>query len=76
MPFCQSHPGPCEREGVVVGDEAPLGGVAQVIGHGVKVDGVQVRVLGEEGREKDEEVRMEVKAEVEQLREERSSWMV
>ena len=30
----------CERESVVVGDEAPLGGVAQVIGHGVKVIGV------------------------------------
>ena len=56
----------CEREEVVVGDEAPLGGVAQVIGHGVKVDGVQVRVLGEEGREKDEEVRVEVKGEVEE----------
>ena len=26
----------CEREGVVVSDEAPLGGVAQVIGHGVR----------------------------------------
>ena len=62
----------CEREGVVVGDEAPLGGVAQVIGHGVKIVGVH----GEEGREKDEEVRVEVKGEVEQLREKRSSWMV
>ena len=55
----------CEREGVVVGDEAPLGGVAQVISHGVKVVGVH----GEEGKEKDEEVRVEVKGEVEQLRE-------
>ena len=57
-----------EREGVVVGDEAPLGGVAQVIGHGVKVVGVH----GEEGKEKDEEVRVEVKGEVEQLREKRT----
>ena len=66
----------CEREGVVVGDEAPLDGVAQVIGHGVKVIGVEVGVHGEEGREKDEEVQVEVKGEVEQLREKRSSWMV
>ena len=62
----------CEWEGVVVGDEAPLGGVAQVVSHGVKVVGVH----GEEGQEKDEEVRIEVKGEVEQLREKRSSWMV
>ena len=34
----------CEREGIVVGDEAPVGGVAQVIGHGVKVIGVEVGV--------------------------------
>ena len=44
----------CEREGLVVGDEAPVGGVAQVIGHGVQVVevGVQVRVHeeGEKGR--------------------------
>ena len=40
----------CEREGIVVGDEAPVGGVAQVIGHGVKVIGVEVGVHGEEGR--------------------------
>ena len=62
----------CEREGVVVGDEAPLSGVAQVVSHGVKVVGAH----GEEGREKDEEVRVEAKGEVEQLREKRSSWMV
>ena len=66
----------CEREDVVVGDEAPLGGVAQVVSHGVKVVGVGVEVHGEEGKEKDEEVRVEVKGEVEQLREKRSSWMV
>ena len=47
----------CEREGIVGGDEAPVGGVAQVISHGVKVIGVEVGVHGEEGKEKDEEVR-------------------
>ena len=62
----------CEREGIVGGDEAPVGGVAQVVGHGDKVVGVH----GEEGQEKDEEVRGEVKGEVEQLREKRISWMV
>ena len=62
----------CEREGIVGDDEAPVGGVAQVVSHGVKVVGVH----GEEGKEKDEEVREEVKGEVEQLREKRSSWMV
>ena len=46
----------CEGVGVVVGVEAPLGGVAQVIFHGVQVVevGVQVRVhqdrrVGEDG---------------------------
>ena len=62
----------CEREGVVRGDEGPVGGVAQVVSHGVKVVGVH----REEGQEKDEEVRGEVKGEVEQLREKRSLWMV
>ena len=62
----------CEREGIVGGDEGPVGGVAQVVSHGVKVVGVH----GEEGQEKDDEVRREVKGEVEQLREKRSSWMV
>ena len=64
--------GACEREGIVGGDEGPVGGVAQVVCHGVKVVGVH----GEEGQEKDGEVRGEVKREVEQLREKRSSWMV
>ena len=68
----QPVPKTCEWEGDVVGDEAPVGGVAQVVSHGVKVVGVH----GEEGQEKDEEVRVEVKGEVEQLREKRSSWMV
>ena len=62
----------CGGEGDVVAVVAPLGGVAQVVSHGVKVVGVH----GEEGKEKDEEVRVEVKREVEQLREKRSSWMV
>ena len=61
----------CGLEGIVGGDEAPVGGVAQVVSHGVKVVGVH----GEEGQEKDEEVRVEVKGDVEQLREKRSSWM-
>ena len=43
----------CEGEGDVGGDEGPVGGVAQVVCHGVKVVGVH----GEEGQEKDEEVR-------------------
>ena len=47
----------CEREGIVGGDEGPVGGVAQVVCHGVKVVGVH----GEEGQEEDGEVRREVK---------------
>ena len=66
----------CGREGLVVGDEAPVSEVAQIIGHGVKVIGVEVGLHGEEGREKDVEVRVEVKGEVQQLREKRSSWFV
>ena len=62
----------CEWEGDVVAVVALLGGVAQVVSHGVKVVGVH----GEEGKEKDGEVQVEVKGEVEQLREKRSSWMV
>ena len=61
----------CEWEGDVVAVVAPLGGVAQVVSHGVKVVGVH----GEEGKEKDEEVRVEVNGEVEELREKRSPWM-
>ena len=59
----------CGWEGDVVAVVAPLGGVAQVVSHGVKVVGVH----GEEGKEKDGEVQVEVKGEVEQLREKRSS---
>ena len=54
----------------------PLGGVAQVVSHGVKVVGAKVGVHEEEGKEKDEEVRVKVKGEVEALSEKRSSWMV
>ena len=62
----------CVGEGDVVAVVAPLGGVAQVVSHGVKVVGVHE----EEGKEKDEEVRVEVKGEVEEIREgKRSSWM-
>ena len=52
----------CEWEGDVVAVVAPLGGVTQVVSHGVKVVGVH----GEERKEKDEEVRVEVKGEVEE----------
>ena len=62
----------CGWEGLVVGDEAPLGGVAQVVSHGVKVVGVH----GKEGKEKNREVQVEVKREIEQLRKKRSSRMV
>ena len=61
----------CEWEGDVVAVVALLSGVAQVVSHGVKVVGVH----GEEGQEKDGEVQVEVKGEVEQFREKRSSWM-
>ena len=45
--------------------------VDELVCHGVIV----VRVHGEEGQEKYGEVRREVKGEIEQLREKRSSWM-
>ena len=61
----------CELGGIVGGDEGPIGGVAQVDCHGVKVVGVH----GEEGQVKDGEVQGEVKR-VEQLRDNRASWMV
>ena len=53
----------CERERIVGRDESPVGGVAQVIGHGVKIG---VGVHGEEGQEEDDEVQGEVKGEVEE----------
>ena len=58
----------CEGEGDVVGVVAPLGGVAQVIFQGVQVVevGVQVGVYEEGEKEKDGEVQVEVKGEVEE----------
>ena len=67
----------CEGEGDVVGVEAPLGGVAQVIFHGVQVVevGVQVRVHQDRGVEEDVEGQVEVEREDEEVRENRTSWM-
>ena len=61
----------CEGEGDVVGVEAPLGGVAQVIFHGVQVVevGLQVRVHQDRGVEEDGEGQVEVEREVEEIRE-------
>ena len=58
----------CEGEGDVVGVEAPLGGVAQVIFHGVQVVevGVQVRVHQDRGVEEDGEGQVEVEKEVDE----------
>ena len=58
----------CEGEGDVEGVVAPLGGVAQVIFHGVQVVevGVQVRVHEEGEKEEDGEVQVEVEKEVEE----------
>ena len=52
--------------GDVVGVEAPLGGVAQVIFHGIQVAevGVQVRVHQDRGVEEDVEGQVEVEREV------------
>ena len=57
--------------GDVVGVGAPLGGVAQVILHGVQVVevGVQVRVHQDRGEEEDGEGQVEVEREVEEIRE-------
>ena len=53
---------------IVRGDEAPLGGVVQVVLHGVRVVEVslQVREHEEGEKEKDGEVQVEVKGEVEE----------
>ena len=68
--------GKCEGEGDVVAVVAPLGGVAQVIFHGVQVVevGVQVRVHQDRGVEEDGEGQVEVESEVEEVREKRTSW--
>ena len=64
----------CEGEGDVVGVEAPLGGVAQVIFHGVQVveEGMQVRVHQDRRVEEDGEGQVEVEREVEEVREKRT----
>ena len=64
----------CEGAGDVVGVVAPLGGVAQVIFHGVQVVevGVQVRVHQDRGVEEDGEGQVEVEREVEDVRENRT----
>ena len=57
---------PCEGTDDVVGVKAPLGGVAQVVFHGVQVVevGVQVRVHQDRGVEEDGEGQVEVEREV------------
>ena len=67
----------CEGLDDVVGVKAPLGGVAQVIFHGVQVVevGVQVRVHQDRGVEEDGEGQVEVEREVGEIRENRTSWM-
>ena len=64
----------CEGEVDVVGVVAPLGGVAQVIFHGVQVVevGVQVRVHEEGEKEKDGEVQVKRSK---RIKDKRSSWM-
>ena len=55
----------------VIGVEAPLGGVAHVIFHGVQVVevGVQVRIHQDRGVEEDGEGQVGVEREVEEIRE-------
>ena len=64
----------CEGDGDVVGVEAPLGGVAQVIFHGVQVVevGVQDRVHKDRGVEEDGEGQVEVEREDEEVKEKRT----
>ena len=66
----------CEGVRIVRGDEAPLGGVAQVVFHGAPVVEIDVLVLvHEEGeKEKDGEVQMEVKGEVEENQRQPHMW--
>ena len=61
----------CEGVGDVIGDEAPLGGVAQVIFQGVQVVevGVQVREHQDRRVEEDGEGQVGVEREVEEIRE-------
>ena len=62
----------CKWEVIVQGDEGPVGGVAQVVCHGVIV------VVGhqEEGQEEEREKQGEVEGEVEEVKDIRTSWMV
>ena len=62
----------CKRGEIVQGDEGPVGGVTQVVCHGVIV------VVGhqEEGQEEKGEKQGEVEGEVEKLKDNRTSWMV
>ena len=62
----------CRWEVIVQGDEGPVGGVAQVICHGVIV------LVGhqEEGQEEEGEKQGEVEGEVEKLKDNRTSWMI
>ena len=62
----------CVGGEIVRGDEGPVGGVAQVVCHGVKV-GVVHR---EEGQEEKGEKQGEVESEVEKPKDNRTSWMV
>ena len=62
----------CKVGGIVQGDEGPIGEVAQVVSHGVIVEvGHQ-----EEGQEEKGEKQGEVEGEEEQLKDNRTSWMV
>ena len=54
--------------GIVQGDEGPVGGVAQVLCHGV---GHQ-----EEGQEEEGEKQVEVEGEVEEVKNNHTSWMI
>ena len=67
----------CEGVSDVVGVEAPLGGVAQVIFHGVRVVEVGLQVKEHQDRREEEkgEGQVEVEREVEEVTENRTSWM-
>ena len=58
--------------GIAQGDEGPIDGVAQVVCHGVIVE-VGHR---EEGQEEEGEKQGEVEGEVEEVKDNRTSWMV
>ena len=64
----------CEVESGVVGVVTPLGGVAQVSFHGVKVVGVVLRVNQDRGVEEDGEGQVEVEREEGEVKE-NHTWM-